>query len=87
MRVLFIYPNLYAQIGFNSGLAYISACLKEKGHETKLININEKLSSIPKEQDLINIIRARTFWGRPSGFFFHEGKKYWVRLQIEEARE
>ncbi len=40
-----------------------------------------------KARDLINIIRARTFWGRPSGFFFHEGKKYWVRLQIEEARE
>lgn len=43
MRVLFIYPNLNAQIGFNYGVAFLSAVLKRRGHETKLLDINEKL--------------------------------------------
>lgn len=44
MRILFIYPNLDAQIGFNYGLAFISSLLKQHGHITGLINLNEKLS-------------------------------------------
>ncbi len=43
MRVLFIYPNLNAQIGFNYGVAFLSAMLKSRGHETGLLNINEQL--------------------------------------------
>jgi len=43
MRILFIYPNLYAQIGFNYGVAFLSAVLKQRGHETALINVNDKL--------------------------------------------
>jgi len=43
MKVLFIYPNLNAQIGFNYGIAYISGFLKKYGIETYLLNVNEKL--------------------------------------------
>lgn len=43
MKVLFIYPNLYAQVGFNYGVASLSSVLNAHGHETKLLNINEKL--------------------------------------------
>src|SRR5512143_3422483 len=43
MRVLFIYPNLNAQIGFNYGIASISGLLKKHGIETHLLNINEQL--------------------------------------------
>ena len=43
MRVLFIYPNLNAQIGFNYGIAYISGLLKAHGIETALLNINDQL--------------------------------------------
>lgn len=43
MRVLFIYPNLNAQIGFNYGLAYISGVLKTHGIETHLLNVNEQI--------------------------------------------
>lgn len=43
MRVLFIYPNINAQIGFNYGIAYISGALKARGVETDLLNVNEKL--------------------------------------------
>lgn len=38
-------------------------------------------------RDLINRIRARTFPGRPSTYFRDQGKKYWLRLEIEEAGE
>ncbi len=43
MKVLFIYPNLNAQVGFNYGVAFLSACLKEHGHSTALLNMNEQL--------------------------------------------
>lgn len=43
MRVLFIYPNLHAQIGFNYGVAYLSGLLKSRGIETFLLNVNDQL--------------------------------------------
>ncbi len=43
MRILFIYPNLHAQIGFNYGVGYLSSFLKAHGHETGLLNINDRL--------------------------------------------
>ncbi len=43
MRILFIYPNINTQIGFNYGISYISSFLKAEGIETYLLNINEKL--------------------------------------------
>lgn len=57
MRVLFIYPNLYTQMGFNHGLASLSAVLKEAGHETRLVNLNEKLPPVPTEEDVFEMIR------------------------------
>ncbi len=58
MRVLFVYPNLYTQMGFNHGLASLSACLKEAGHETRLVNLNENLPPVPAPEDLLAEIRA-----------------------------
>jgi radical SAM superfamily enzyme YgiQ (UPF0313 family) len=43
MKILFIYPNLYAQVGFNYGVSFLSAVLRQDGHESALLNINEKL--------------------------------------------
>ncbi|MFT7670935.1 MAG: anaerobic magnesium-protoporphyrin IX monomethyl ester cyclase, partial [Planctomycetota bacterium] len=57
MRVLFVYPNLQTQMGFNHGLASISAVLKQGGHETSMVNLNEKLPPIPSFQDLADRIR------------------------------
>lgn len=34
---------------------------------------------------LINKIRARTFQGGPSNFFYKNGKKYYIRIEIAEA--
>ncbi len=56
MRVLFIYPNLNTQMGFNHGLASISAVLKEAGHETRLVNLNEKLPPVPSDDEVARVV-------------------------------
>ena len=53
MRILFVYPNLYTQMGFNHGLASLSACLRRDGHETRLINLNENLPPVPSYDDVV----------------------------------
>jgi radical SAM superfamily enzyme YgiQ (UPF0313 family) len=57
MRVLFVYPNLYTQMGFNHGLAALSACLKARGHETQLVNLNENLPPVPTNDDVLALVR------------------------------
>jgi len=60
MRILFIYPNLNAQIGFNYGVAFLSGVLKSRGHKTRLLNINGQLgypldwARIKKDIELFN---------------------------------
>lgn len=60
MKVLFVYPNLYTQMGFNHGLASLSACLVRDGHETKLVNLNENLPPVPTPDDVWAEVRE---WG------------------------
>lgn len=57
MRVLFVYPNLYTQMGFNHGLASLSAVLKAAGHETRLVNLNENLPPVPTDDELVALVR------------------------------
>jgi anaerobic magnesium-protoporphyrin IX monomethyl ester cyclase len=58
LRILFIYPNIDAQIGFNYGIASLSAVLRKKGHETGLLNLNEALAPVPSDEELIEQVRA-----------------------------
>ncbi|MEE9525307.1 MAG: radical SAM protein [Candidatus Woesearchaeota archaeon] len=51
MKVLFIYPNLKGN-DVNIGISLLSAILKEKSHEVKVIHINESLG-IPFDFELI----------------------------------
>jgi radical SAM superfamily enzyme YgiQ (UPF0313 family) len=60
MRVLFVYPNLYTQMGFNHGLAALSAVLKRAGHETRLVNLNENLPPVPTDGEIVALVRE---WG------------------------
>jgi radical SAM superfamily enzyme YgiQ (UPF0313 family) len=60
MRVLFVYPNLYTQMGFNHGLASLSAVLRARGHETRLVNLNERLPPVPTREDVRELVRS---WG------------------------
>ncbi len=58
MRVLFIYPNLNAEEGFNHGIAALSGGLQARGHVTGLININEALYDVPTDEQIVEQVRA-----------------------------
>ncbi len=58
MRILFVYPNLYTQMGFNHGLATLSAVLKQRGHATKLVNLNENLPPVATNDDVLALIES-----------------------------
>ena len=79
MRVLFIYPNLNAEEGFNHGVAVLSGCLKACGHVTGLINVNEALYDVPSDEQILEQVRA---W-RPDFLAFSvmtQQYKYSLRL-------
>lgn len=57
MKVLFIYPNAGSQLGFNYGLAQMSAVLKQAGHQVKLIHMAEELGPLPDETRLQAMVR------------------------------
>lgn len=86
MRILFIYPNLNAEEGFNHGIADLSGCLKARGHETGLINVNEALYDVPSDDQILDQVRA---W-RPDIIAFSvmtQQYKYALRLgkRIKQA--
>jgi anaerobic magnesium-protoporphyrin IX monomethyl ester cyclase len=58
MRVLFVYPNLNAEEGFNHGIAVLSGALKARGHETGLVNINEALYEVPSDAEVVERVRS-----------------------------
>ena len=60
MRVLFVYPNYETQLGVSLGLASLSAVLRTRGHETRLLNLNQELPPVPDREDVFAAIRE---WG------------------------
>ncbi len=58
MKVLFVYPNAGSQLGFNYGLAHMSAILKQAGHQVKLIHLAEELGPLPDEAGLQAMVKA-----------------------------
>src|SRR2546422_1800932 len=56
MKVLFIYPSIDCPAGVSHGIAALSAVLKSRGHETRLVQINENLWPIPSNQEILEIV-------------------------------
>ncbi|HBN27406.1 MAG TPA: hypothetical protein DD405_08060 [Desulfobacteraceae bacterium] len=54
MKILFIYPNSGSQIGFNYGVAHISAVLKQAGHNVELIQFCEGIDMLLSKTEFIN---------------------------------
>jgi anaerobic magnesium-protoporphyrin IX monomethyl ester cyclase len=57
VRIQFIYPNRNAEEGFNHGIAALSGCLKARGHQTGLINLNEALGPVPTDAQVVERVR------------------------------
>jgi len=55
-KVLFIYPALNAQEGFNHGIAALSGSLKAIGAEIKLIHLNNSLFKLPTQDELAQAV-------------------------------
>ena len=56
MKILFIYPNAGSQLGFNYGIAHLSAVLKEAGHEAALWQLCEDIAPLPSENEQVHTI-------------------------------
>ncbi len=82
MRILFIYPNLNAEEGFNHGVADLSGCLKARGHATGLININEALYDVPTDESIVEQVRA---WGPGFVAFSVMTQQYKYSLRLAKA--
>ena len=57
MKILFRYPNAGSQLGFNYGIAHLSAVLKEAGHEVSLWQLCEDIEPLPSQDQFLNRIR------------------------------
>jgi radical SAM superfamily enzyme YgiQ (UPF0313 family) len=57
-KVLFIYPNINAQEGFNHGIAALSGSLKAIGAETELLHLNDSLYELPSIDDIVERVSA-----------------------------
>ncbi|MBW2144837.1 MAG: cobalamin-dependent protein [Deltaproteobacteria bacterium] len=58
MKVLFIYPNAGSQLGFNYGVAHISAVLKKAGHNVEFWQMCDDLGPLPTKEEFITSLIA-----------------------------
>jgi len=56
-RVLFIYPNINTQEGFNHGVAALSGALRAVGADTKLLNLSDSLYDLPDTESILDVVR------------------------------
>jgi radical SAM superfamily enzyme YgiQ (UPF0313 family) len=73
LKILFIYPNIGVQIGFNYGLAALSAACKTRGHATALINMSDKLYPDLDEDGVVR----RAIGERPGAVGFSIVSQQW----------
>ncbi len=57
MKVLFIYPNTGSQIGFNYGVANLSAVLKQAGHDVGFIQLCDDIEPLPDHDEFVGAVR------------------------------
>lgn len=57
MKILFIYPNAGSQLGFNYGVAHISAVLKKAGHHVEFRQLCEDLGPLPTKNEFVTDLK------------------------------
>ena len=57
MKILFIYPNENSQLGFNYGIAHISAVLKKNGYDVELWQLCDHIEPLPSREEFITRIK------------------------------
>ena len=57
MKILFLYPNAGSQLGFNYGIAHLSAVLKQAGHDVALWQLCDDIEPLPSKEQFITRLR------------------------------
>lgn len=57
MKILFIYPNSESQVGFNFGVACLSAKLKQHGHQVAFWQLCEDIEPLPDEEKVAAVLQ------------------------------
>ena len=60
MKILFLYPNAGSQLGFNYGIAHLSAVLKQAGHDVALWQLCDDIEPLPSEEQFISRLRQES---------------------------
>ena len=60
MKILFLYPNAGSQLGFNYGIAHLSAVLKQAGHEVALWQLCDDIEPLPSEEQFIKRLQQES---------------------------
>jgi radical SAM superfamily enzyme YgiQ (UPF0313 family) len=60
MKILFLYPNAGSQLGFNYGIAHLSAVLKQAGHDVALWQLCDDIEPLPSERQFIRRLRKES---------------------------
>src|SRR5210317_1347885 len=60
MKILFLYPNAGSQLGFNYGIAHLSAVLKQAGHDVALWQLCDDIEPLPFEEQFISRLRQES---------------------------
>ena len=60
MKILFLYPNADSQLGFNYGIAHLSAVLKQAGHDVALWQLCDDIEPLPSEEQFISRLQQES---------------------------
>jgi anaerobic magnesium-protoporphyrin IX monomethyl ester cyclase len=77
MRIFFIYPSAESQLGFNYGVAHMTALLKRAGHDVAFWQLCEEIEPLPTEPQFIERIAAE----RPDILAFSVVTNQWAYTQ------
>jgi len=58
MKILIIYPNSESQVGFNYGVACLSAELKQHGHQVAFWQLCEEIAPLPDEARVADVLES-----------------------------
>ena len=60
MKILFLYPNAGSQLGFNYGVAHLSAVLKQAGHDVAFWQLCDDIDPLPSEEQFIHRLQQES---------------------------
>jgi radical SAM superfamily enzyme YgiQ (UPF0313 family) len=60
MKILFLYPNAGSQLGFNYGIAHLSAVLKQAGHDVALWQLCDDIEPLPSREQFISRLQRES---------------------------